>query len=214
MGRNNYVDTGIPRIDEYIIEGIPVGHTVGITGDPRFSSEKVLHKFATTNRDCLYISTSRPEESIRNDVETVSDDTDTLKNIEIVDYLNSQKDIESVLEDNRQIIQDGNIVIDTYTRELRGSSDSVELTRNLYDIVQKYDSVCYLYLLTNSDVRVDEIYHILDGNIRIVSVGYDNANKITNSLYITKMRGINIPEDEKTVIFSEDIEIDTTREIN
>lgn len=214
MGENNYADTGIPRIDEYVIEGIPIGHTVAVTGDSRFSSEKVLHKFATTNRDCLYISTSRPEESVRNDVETVSDNTDISGNIKIVDYLNSKKDIESVLEDNKRIIQDGNIVIDTYTKELRRASDSIELTRNVYDIVEKYDSVCYLYLLTNSDVRVNEVYHILDGNIQIVSAGYSDGSKVTNSLYVTKMRGIEIPDDEKTVIFSEDIEIDTTREIN
>lgn len=213
MGQVNVVDTGIPRIDEYVIEGIPIGHTVAITGNSRFSSEKVLHKFATTNRECLYISTSRSEESVRNDVETVSDDSDISENIKIVDYFNSQRDIESVLENNKQIIQDGNIVIDTYTKELRGASDSVGLTRTVYDIVEEYDSVCYLYLLSNSDVRVDEIYHILDGNIQIVS-GYDNGNKITNSLYITKMRGIDIPDDENTVIFSKDIEIDTTREIN
>lgn len=212
--------TGISVLDEEVLRGIPTGSTVAIVADPDGAGELLLHAMATTGRNTQYITTNRSEKTIQEDIERmarennraglVDDDTLTIR-----DTHNSSSSFDDMIRRALGTVEDGNIVIDTFSRNYDDDS-LLALARRIHTGTHSNGGLTYLYFVasTTEDLtrQEREILQMVDGvfNIKSSVTGGDN---IKNRLFINKLRGVDFPDTAQNLVFGRNIGIDTTADI-
>lgn len=212
--------TGITILDEEVLRGVPEGSTIAVLGDPDSASEMILHSLASTGRRTEYVSTLRPEYGLMDDIKRVAGndaDTDEIEeNVTIRDVRNDTDDLGDTLRKSVQLVDDGNLIVDSFSSHHDNPKDMLSLARRVYTKTKQNGGLTYLYFTATSTEDLTrqerEILQMVDGvfNVRTNIVGTD---QIENNLFINKLRGIDIPGEAQTLVFGEGLTIDVTADI-
>lgn len=211
--------TGIDRLDEEIIRGIPKGSTIAILGDPDSSAEMVLHTLASTNRNTEYISTMRPKVQLIGDITRLSEFSEekVKENLNIRDTSGSAGSFADIVRKSLKTVGDGNLIVDSFSERCDNSMEMQDIARHISIKTEKRDGLTYLYFVCEDTSRLSrdekEILHLVDG-VFDISLEDSAGQKVQNNMYINKLRGIDIPEEPQSLIFSgNNLTIDATTDI-
>lgn len=210
--------TGVSILDEEIIRGIPKGSTIAVVGEPDSSSEMMLQSLAATGRTTEYVSTIRPSDSIMSDIKRISsEDTNIEENVSIRDLKNETDGFEDIIRKSVQRVDNGNLIVDTFSSHHKNPIDMRDLARTIYMKTEQNNGLSYIYFTTPSIEHLSreewEILQMVDGifNIKTEFVGSD---QVENNLYINKLRGIDIPSEAQSLVYGdESVTIDVTSDI-
>lgn len=212
--------TGITILDEEVLRGVPEGSTIAILGDPDAESELILHTLAATGRNTEYITTMRPEYGLVEDIAGAAgqDATkeDVRENVTIRDVESETESFGDILRKSIQLVDDGNLIVDTFSAQYNNPKEMESIARRVYSKTKQNGGLTYLYFVAEDTSELSrsekEILQMVDGvfNVRTNVVGGSN---IENNLFINKLRGVNIPDNAQSLVFSESISIDATDDI-
>lgn len=218
--RKNRHPIGISILDAEILRGVPKGTTIAVLGDPDSSSEMILHSLASTGRKTEYITTLRSEYGLIDDITAVSDDDITRDEIEnnltIRDVRNDAEEFGDVVRKSIQIVEDGNLIIDSFSTYHNKPKEMQSLARRIHMKTKQSGGVTYLYFTAGGTEDLSrpekEILQMVDGvfNVKTHIIGTD---QIENNLFINKLRGVDIPNEAQNLVFGEGLTIDVTADI-
>lgn len=213
--------TGVTILDEEILRGIPEGSTIAVLGDPDSASELLLHSLAATGRQTEYISTLRSEYGLIDDIKQAREEDkvepeEIEDNVTIRDAISEADDYDDIVRRALSLVDDGNLIIDSFSRYNDDPKRITELARRIYTKTKRNGGITYLYFVA-SDVdelnrREKEVLQMVDGvfNVRTHIVGGDS---IENNMFINKLRGVDYPDDAQSLQFGRKLSLDTTADI-
>jgi KaiC/GvpD/RAD55 family RecA-like ATPase len=214
--QDNCISTGINVLDTENLQGIPEGSTVAILGDPLGMAELLLDHLVHTDRQTHYVSTVRPAESIRENLEKMGDVDDDALNIE--DIYSSSKGGTSIMKKHAARVAPGhNFIVNSFTNayDRDDPEQLIQTLRNIYQYVNNNDALAYIYYAnTNIDhlSRAErESLTMCDAVFR-VATDRDGDN-IDTKLEVLRMRGRDFPDEEISLNVGRKITVDTTRDI-
>lgn len=209
---------GVHLLDSELIRGIPKGSTVAILGNPTSESEMILHSLPTTGRKTKYVSLLRNDNIIEDIIRINANSSGNVENEKVKENTDViKKDIsESIpkLEDMAKETKNGNLIIDGFSL-YSDFIGSIEQIRKIQKIINENNGLCYIYLSNNESNLTKfekEILQLVDGVFDVKTEAV-HGNRIENNLVISKMRGMDAPEEPVKLGFENSIQVDTTEDI-
>lgn len=207
--------SGVTVLDTEILQGIPKGSTVAILGDPRGMAELFLFHLVHTDRPTGYVSTVRPERTIRRNLEELGDLSGDL-NIE--DIFSSSDSANDIIRKHAGRLDEGhNLIVDSITNAYNPDEPDkyIQTLRNLYQRVNDNGALAYLYFAGNDTDQMTraerEALHMCDVVFRVTTES--SGDNIDTRLEILKLRGGDFPDEQVKLNVGRKLTIDTTRDI-
>jgi KaiC/GvpD/RAD55 family RecA-like ATPase len=206
MGR---LQTGISVLDRKLDGGVPPGCIIAYVADPASQSELLLYEL-TAARGTLYLTTERSTETVRHALEhsPSSIGSPTIRHVTN----------ETPLEDARRFVgalPDGaNLIVDTAdVLERTDVDDYVEFLNDLKTRMLETDSIAVLHCLrgANEPDNRTRTYHAADAvfDLQTKIAG----SELQNHLSIPKFRSGGQPTEAIKLELTEEVAIDTSRDI-
>ncbi|MFP8952368.1 RAD55 family ATPase [Natrialbaceae archaeon A-arb3/5] len=203
------LDTGIDVLDRKLGGGLPPGCVVAYTADPASQSELLLYEL-TAARGTLYLSTERSDDAVQHAIESspASVGSPTVRCVSA----------DSPIEDATRFIDalpDGaNLIIDTMDVIEGADTDSyVSFLNELKDTMLETGSIAVLHCLNGETVpdNRSRTYHAVDAvfDLRTQVAGTELENHLT----VPKFRHGNQPTKTIKLELTEEVAIDTSRDI-
>ncbi|PSQ10909.1 transcriptional regulator [Halobacteriales archaeon QS_5_70_15] len=201
--------TGIEVLDRKLDGGIPAGSIVALTADPASQAELFLYELTAT-RGTLYLSLDRAGSSVSNSIRTSPARTGdpTVRDVTGEAPLDNATKLISVLPESSNLIVDP---IDILERQEppRFRNFMNELQNHIYNT----GSLALLHCLDGQDVPQlrDTTHHMAD-----IVFDLDTSvkgDRIENRLAVPKFRGGVAPSEVIKLELSEEVAIDTSRDI-
>jgi len=210
--------TGVTILDEEVLKGIPEGSTIAILGDPDSATEMLLHTLASTGRKTEYITTKRPEMGLMDDIARSNPDMekDELKDqVTVRDLTTSADDFGDVMRKSLNIVDDGNLIVDTMSSKFEESKEMMSLIERITRKTKQNKGLTYLYFVAEDTEslsrREKEMLQTVDGvfNVKTEFLG----GNVENNLMINKLRGVQLPDEVQSLVYGDRITIDATSDI-
>ncbi|MDZ7730719.1 MAG: transcriptional regulator [Natrialbaceae archaeon] len=201
--------TGIEVLDRMLDGGLPPGCVVAFTADPASQSELILYEL-TAARGSLYITTVRSDETVRHaiDESMVTAGSPTVRQVESDEPIEEAKKLVSALPDGANLIIDPMDILEDTER-----SGYVDFLNELKDHMVATGSIAFLHCLKGNGrpPNRSETEHLADA---VFDLTTDTSGmEIENQLSIPKFRSGGAPTETIKLELSEQVEIDTSRDI-
>jgi KaiC/GvpD/RAD55 family RecA-like ATPase len=206
VGRLN---TGIDVLDRKLDGGLPPGCIVAYTADPASQSELLLYEL-TAARGTLYLTTERSDDAVQHAIETSPSavGSPTVRHVTSDDPLEEARQLIGALPDGANLIVDTTDVL-----ERCETDDYVAFLNELKTRMLETESVAVLHCLRGPDESANRsrTYHAADAvfDLRTEVAGTELENHLT----IPKFRGGRQPTDAIKLELTEEVAIDTSRDI-
>ncbi|WP_440769117.1 RAD55 family ATPase [Natronorubrum sp. DTA28] len=203
------LDTGIDVLDRKLDGGLPPGCIVAYTAQPASQSELLLYEL-TAARGTLYLSTERSDDAVRHAIEASPSEvgSPTVRHVTSDDPLEEATRLIGALPDG------ANLIIDTMdVLEHADTDEYVTFLNELKSQMLETGSIAVLHCLEGDDVpggRTRTI-HAADAvfDLRTKTAG----SELENHLTIPKFRGGAQPTEAIKLELTEEVAIDTSRDI-
>lgn len=200
--------TGIDALDRLLGGGIPFGSVVLFTASPASPSEVLLAEFLT-GHDALYITTERPESTVRTaltDMEAMHEDMLICE----VDHSNPLEDVADMIKDSHAEL----LAIDPIGIFEQAPDERYrQFLRKIANWADETDAAVLLHGLEGRGVtdRRDLTEYLADGVFRLQT--NISGERVVNSLAIPKFRGGQAVEDVIKLDLTGDVDVDISRKI-
>ncbi len=203
------LDTGIDVLDRKLDGGLPPGCIVAYTAQPASQSELLLYEL-TAARGTLYLSTERSDDAVRHAIEASPSEvgSPTVRHVTSDDPLEEATRLIGALPDG------ANLIIDTIdVLEHADTDEYVSFLNELKSQMLETGSIAVLHCLEGNDVpngrtrtihAADAVFHL-----RTKTAG----SELENHLTIPKFRGGAQPTEAIKLELTEEVAIDTSRDI-
>ncbi|MFP8958684.1 RAD55 family ATPase [Natrialbaceae archaeon A-CW3] len=203
------LETGIDVLDRKLDGGLPPGCMVAYTASPASQSELLLYEL-TAARGTLYLTTERTDDVVRHAIESSRSrvGSPTVRHVNEADPLEEADRLISALPDG------ANLIIDTMDVLEQADADSyLEFLNGLKSHMLETGSIAVLHCLKrpNPPENRPTTEHAADAvfDLRTTLDG----TEIENHLAIPKFRGGGSPKEIIKLQLTEQVEIDTSRDI-
>ncbi len=203
------LDTGIDVLDRKLDGGLPPGCIVAYTAEPASQSELLLYEL-TAARGTLYLTTERDDAAVRHAIETSpsSVGSPTVRHVTGEDTLEEATRLIGALPDG------ANLIIDTMDVLERCDTDEyIAFLNELKSHMLETGSIAVLHCLKDVDEPPNRsrTYHAADAvfDLRTEISGTELENHLT----IPKFRGGSQPTEAIKLELTEEVAIDTSRDI-
>lgn len=206
---------GVDRLDMDTPRGLPKGSAVALLGDPRGMADLFLMHLIRTGRPTRYISTVRPEYTIRRELDVMGDGHDD--NLKIVETFARNDESRAVIADQANKLEPGhNFIIDTVSNLYNDENEDLLRTlRPVFLRVAEREALAFMYFavadpddLTREEREAlhlsDAVFHVRTGT---------RNEKVITWLELLKLRGSEIPDQAIRFKVGESLRIDTSRDI-
>lgn len=200
--------TGLRFLDQRIDGGIPIGTILALTAPASAQSELLLREF-TTAHPCLYVSTTCADPAELAEVLDESPDSEYT-----CEYVPPESLLEGPTTVLSEITPESFVVIDDVTRlERGGRATYLDFLNQLKARLRVTDSIALLHCLETADTpplrgltlkRSDHVWQLKTSL---------DPNDIRNQIYITKSRGYRALSEPIPLVLTDQVQIDTTRNI-
>ncbi len=203
------LETGIDVLDRKLEGGLPPGCVVAYTADPASQSELLLYEL-TAARGTLYLSTERSVASVTHAIEASSADvgSPTVRHLGTDDILGEATRLVGALPEG------ANLIIDTMDMVERTDRKAyVSFLNDLKERMLETGSIAILHCLkgVNEPENRASTEHMVDAVFDLrTTVG---ATELENNLTIPKFRGGGAPTETIKLELSDEVAIDTSRDI-
>ncbi|WP_436343474.1 RAD55 family ATPase [Natronorubrum sp. FCH18a] len=203
------LDTGIDVLDRKLDGGLPPGCIVAYTAEPASQSELLLYEL-TAARGTLYLSTERSDDAIRHAIESSPSEVGS----PTVRHVTSENPLEEATRLIGALPDGANLIIDTMdVLEDADTDEYVSFLNELKSQMLDTSSIAVLHCLKGDDVPVGRTrtFHAADAvfDLRTETAG----SELENHLTIPKFRGGAQPTDAIKLELTEEVAIDTSRDI-
>ncbi|WP_254523299.1 RAD55 family ATPase [Natrinema caseinilyticum] len=202
------LDTGIDVLDRKLEGGLPPGCIVAFSAEPASQSELLLYEL-TAARGTLYLSTERSDDAVRHAIES----SPSAVGSPTVRHVAADTPLEETTRLIGALPNGANLIIDTMDSLER--CDSKEYVRFLNDLKSQMletGSIAVLHCLRgNEPANRTRTVHAADAvfDLRTEIAGTELENHLT----IPKFRGGSQPTDAIKLELTEEVAIDTSRDI-
>ncbi|WP_458204412.1 RAD55 family ATPase [Haladaptatus sp. NG-SE-30] len=202
------LSTGIPILDRELDGGIPPGSTVALCAPPASQAELLLTEF-TASRPTLYLTTDRDEEMVSAGFRRRPG-----RRTPEVRYVPGDAPLEHARRLFRRLPSDSTLVIDPVN--LLERQDATRYRNFLSDLQQHIrgtDSLAILHCLDGRSVpdQRDVTEHIVDVVFQLHTE--ISGDRIENRLAVPKFRGGRALSETIKLELTENVSIDTSRDI-
>ena len=203
------LQTGINVLDRKLDGGLPPGCVVAYTADPASQSELLLYEL-TAARGTLYLSTERSEALVRHAI----DSSQTRSGSPTVRHVAGDDPLADANRLTSAVPEGANLIIDTMNvLEQAESTAYVDFLNQLKGHMIDTGSIAVLHCLKGATEPPNRYRteHLADAvfDLRTTVEG----SEIENQLSIPKFRGGGAPTETIKLQLSEQVEIDTSRDI-
>lgn len=203
------LNTGIDVLDRKLDGGIPAGSTVAFTAQPASQAELFLYELTAT-RGTLYLSLDRTADAVSSSIEASPTQTGdpTVRDVTGEAPLDNASKLISALPESSNIIVDPADVL-----ERQESTRYRNFLNELQNHVNNTGSLAVLHCLDGSDVpkHRDTTEHMADIVFQLKT--QIKGDRIENHLAVPKFRGGQALSDVIKLELSEEVDIDTSRDI-
>ncbi|QFU83576.1 RAD55 family ATPase [Natronorubrum aibiense] len=203
------LDTGIDVLDRKLDGGLPPGCIVAFSADPASQSELLLYEL-TAARGTLYLTTERSDDAVRHAIERSPSavGSPTVRQVTSDDPLEEATRLIGALPDG------ANLIIDTMdVLERTDTDDYIDFCNDLKAKMLETGSIAVLHCLKSDDEPINRArtYHAADAvfDLRTKIAG----SELENHLTIPKFRGGGQPTKAIKLELTEEVAIDTSRDI-
>ncbi|MXV64227.1 transcriptional regulator [Natronorubrum sp. JWXQ-INN-674] len=203
------LETGIDVLDRKLDGGLPPGCVVAYTAKPASQSELLLYEL-TAARGTLYLSTERSADAVTHAIESSPSavGSPTVRHVTSDDPLEEATQLISALPDG------ANLIIDTMdVLERSDTDDYVEFCNELKTHMLETGSIAVLHCLKSDDEPANRsrTFHAADAvfDLRTMIAG----SELESHLTIPKFRGGSQPTEAIKLELTEEVAIDTSRDI-
>jgi len=201
--------TGIDVLDRKLDGGIPGGSIVALTAQPASQAELFLYELTAT-RGTLYISLDRTGDSVSNSIDSAPTTTGdpTVRDVTGEAPLDNASKLVSALPEESNLIVDPADVLERQ-EPTRYRNFLNELQNHIYNT----DSLAILHCLDGNDVPKlrDTTAHMADIVFQLETT--TKGDRIENRLAVPKFRGGQALTDIIKLELSDEVDIDTSRDI-
>lgn len=200
--------TGLRFLDQRIDGGVPIGTMLALTASASTQSELLLREF-TRQHPCLYVSTTCADPTELEEVLGGTSDS-----AYACEYIPPERLLENPTLILSEITPESFVVIDDVTdleRDDRGTY--VDFLNQLKGKLRTTDSIAILHCLETEDspplrrLTLKRSDHFWQLNTAL------HPNDIRNQIYITKSRGYRVLSEPIPLVLTDQVQIDTTRNI-
>ncbi|QLG47547.1 RAD55 family ATPase [Natrinema halophilum] len=202
------LDTGINVLDRKLDGGLPPGCIVAFTAEPASQSELLLYEL-TAARGTLYLSTERSDDAVRHAIET----SPSAVGSPTIRHVASESPIEEATRLIGALPDGANLIVDTMdVLERCNTEDYIAFLNELKSQMLETGSIAVLHCLKGDEpANRSRTYHAADAvfDLRTEIAGTELENHLT----IPKFRGGSQPTDAIKLELTEEVAIDTSRDI-
>ncbi|SET67919.1 RecA-superfamily ATPase, KaiC/GvpD/RAD55 family [Natrinema hispanicum] len=203
------LDTGISVLDRKLDGGLPPGCLVAFAAEPASQSELLLYEL-TAARGTLYLSTERTDDAVRHAIETSPSSVGS----PTVRHVASDTPLEEATQLIGALPDGANLIIDTLdVLERTDTDDYVDFLNELKSTMLETGSIAMLHCLKGHNEPANRMrtYHAVDAvfDLRTEIAGTELENHLT----IPKFRGGRQPTEAIKLELTEEVAIDTSRDI-
>lgn len=203
------LDTGINVLDRKLDGGLPPGCLVAYTAEPASQSELLLYEL-TAARGTLYLSTERSVDAVRHAIESSPSSVGS----PTVRHVSSDTPIEEATRLIGALPDGANLIIDTMDVLERCDTDEyIAFLNDLKATMLETGSIAVLHCLKgdNEPANRPRTFHAVDAvfDLRTKITG----SELENHLTIPKFRGGSQPTEAIKLELTEEVAIDTSRDI-
>ncbi|WP_306057888.1 RAD55 family ATPase [Natronococcus wangiae] len=201
--------TGISVLDRKLDGGVPPGCIVAYTADPASQSELLLYEL-TAARGTLYLTTERSTEAIRHALEH----TPSAVGSPTVRQVTGETPLQEAARFVGALPDGANLIVDTADVLERADTDEyVSFLNDLKTRMLETDSIAVLHCLkgANEPANRTRTHHAADAvfDLRTEIAG----SELENHLSIPKFRSGSQPTEAIKLELTEEVAIDTSRDI-
>ncbi|ELY61767.1 RAD55 family ATPase [Natronolimnohabitans innermongolicus] len=203
------LETGIDVLDRKLEGGLPPGCIVAYTADPASQSELLLYEL-TAARGTLYLTTERSDDAVRHALDSSPSEigSPTVRHVTSDDPLEEATRLVGALPDGANLIVDTADVL-----ERADTDDYVAFCNELKSQMLETGSIAVLHCLKGSEEPTNRTrtYHAADAvfDLQTAVAGTELENHLT----IPKFRGGSQPTEAIKLELTEEVAIDTSRDI-
>lgn len=203
------LDTGIDVLDRKLDGGLPPGCIVAYAAEPASQSELLLYEL-TAARGTLYLSTERSDDAVRQAIES----SPSAVGSPTIRHVTSDTPLEEATRLIGALPDGANLIIDTMDVLERCETDEyVTFLNDLKTRMLETGSIAVLHCLkgNNEPANRSRTYHAADAvfDLQTEIAGTELENHLT----IPKFRGGSQPTDAIKLELTEEVAIDTSRDI-
>ncbi|MWV41226.1 transcriptional regulator [Natrialba sp. INN-245] len=203
------LETGIDVLDRKLGGGLPPGCVVAYTANPASQSELLLYEL-TAARGTLYLTTERSESAI----EQAIDNSPSSVGNPTIRHITSDDPLEEATQFVNALPDGANLIVDTMdVLERSDAGEYITFLNELKDRMLETDSIAVLHCLSGESVPENRARtnHAVDAvfDLRTQIAGTELENHLT----IPKFRHGNQPTDTIKLELTEEVAIDTSRDI-
>ena len=214
--RRGSLSTGIDLLDRRLNGGIPPGRMVAFVAPPDTQSELLL-KELTTTRDTLYLSTFRPkweiEEEFR-DFLTLADSPDGLPHQIHIEHVSPDSLLEEPDRYLRDLGEGSNLIIDSINEfELEDRSAYLQFLNTVKLRLWDTGSVGLCYGIEDDGSPISRSLTLKRADIVWRLQSSVESQGISTYLVISKFRGGKALTEPIKLVLTDEVEIDTSRDI-
>lgn len=203
------LDTGIDVLDRKLDGGLPPGCIVAYTAEPASQSELLLYEL-TAARGTLYLTTERDDDAVRHAIETSPSSVGS----PTVRHVTGDAPLEEATRLIGALPDGANLIIDTMDVLERCDTDEyIEFLNELKSRMLETGSIAVLHCLKGEDEPQNRsrTYHAVDAvfDLRTEISGTELENHLT----VPKFRGGSQPTEAIKLELTEEVAIDTSRDI-
>jgi len=202
------LSTGVGVLDRQLNGGLPAGSVVSYVAPPESQAELLLFEL-TRARDTLYVTTDRTEQAVRDTLEAAGISSDVR-----VSYVAGDMPLENARDVFRDLGEESNLIIDPV--DVLENADRTRY-RNFLNSVRNHmyntGSIAMLHCLDGNrtpDQR-DTTLHMADVVLDL-QMRYDGSDLVTH-LAVPKLRGGKALDETVKLQLSDEVRIDTSRDI-
>ncbi len=206
----NRLRTGIDVLDRKLDGGIPAGSIVALAAAPASQAELFLYELTAT-RGTLWLSLDRTAEAVSDSIENAPTKTGdpTVRHISGEAPLDNAGKLVSALPETSNLIVDPLDVLESQEPPSRFRSFMNDLQNHIFNT----DSMAILHCLNGRSVpplrdateHFADVVFYLETNIQ--------GDEVENRLAVPKFRGGRAPSDVIKLNLTEEVSIDTSRDI-
>ncbi|WP_137290088.1 RAD55 family ATPase [Natronorubrum halophilum] len=203
------LDTGIDVLDRKLDGGLPPGCIVAYTAEAASQSELLLYEL-TAARGTLYLTTERSDDAVRHAIESSPSEvgSPTVRHVSGDDPLEEATRLIGALPDG------ANLIVDTVDVLERADTDEyIQFCNDLKSHMLETGSIGVLHCLKGKGVPTNRsrTFHAADAvfDLRTKITG----SELENHLTIPKFRGGAQPTEAIKLELTEEVAIDTSRDI-
>ncbi|WP_254763861.1 RAD55 family ATPase [Natrinema marinum] len=202
------LDTGIDVLDRKLDGGLPPGCIVAYTAEPASQSELLLYEL-TAARGTLYLSTERSDDAVRHAIESSPSSVGS----PTVRHVTSDTPIEEATRLIGALPDGANLIIDTMNvLEACDTDEYIAFLNDLKSQMLETGSIAVLHCLKGDEAaNRSRTFHAADAvfDLRTEVAGTELENHLT----VPKFRGGSQPTDAIKLELTEEVAIDTSRDI-